>query len=461
MVVFGSELLRGSQVTYIMKRLLENYDRRIVPIEADRKPAEVYISVYITGMRQTEKSGMGYSFSCFFRMIWRDYRLKSENIQKEDFNISEPIRITMSHKFVERLWIPDVYLTEGDKVSLQDITQPNQMLWLYPNGTVLLSQRLYVELAKCQMNLERFPFDKQTCDFGFESYSYSEDLVKLHWWKRNGKVAIDYERVDREFLEYDFQIDNAYRISKYYAGFGNHTRCYMTFSMKRVVSYYLWQMYIPCILIVVLSWVSFWIDYRSTPARVGLGITTVLTMATLGNSIRSSLPKVNYSKSIDWYVLICFIYVFFALVEFALVGITDKKWNLIFKNEDKIISDKKRTRRRHNFSISSTTHAENESNTTTARSRHPSTLSNKKETNPTLNAVVLQELQDVYDKALKQRTGIKQIKKRMAMNAGRRIMQEQSLYENIHVIDKYARFVFPISFIIYNAAYFCYLIYVN
>ena len=41
-------------------------------------------------------------------------------------------------------------------------------------------------------------------------------------------------------------------------------------------------MYIPCILIVILSWVGFWIDYRSTPARVALGITTVLTMSTLG-----------------------------------------------------------------------------------------------------------------------------------------------------------------------------------
>ena len=47
-------------------------------------------------------------------MLWRDYRLKSENIQREEFNISEPIRITMAHMFVERIWIPDVYLTEGD-----------------------------------------------------------------------------------------------------------------------------------------------------------------------------------------------------------------------------------------------------------------------------------------------------------------------------------------------------------
>ena len=81
--------------------------------------------------------------------------------------------------------------------------------------------------------------------------------------------------------------------------------------------------------------------------------------------------------------------------------------------------------------------------------------------NSTLNAVVLQELQEVYDKALKQRTGIKQIKKRMTINAGRRIMEKQSRDESIHVIDKYARFIFPISFVIYNTLYFCYLTYFN
>ena len=44
--------------------------------------------------------------------------------------------------------------------------------------------------------------------------------MRLHWLKRDGKVAIDYDRVDQEILEYDFQIENAYRISKNYPGFG-------------------------------------------------------------------------------------------------------------------------------------------------------------------------------------------------------------------------------------------------
>ncbi|KAG8509287.1 Glycine receptor subunit alpha-1 [Galemys pyrenaicus] len=52
-------------------------------------------------------------------------------------------------------------------------------------------------------------------------------------------------------------------------------------------------MYIPSLLIVILSWISFWINMDAAPARVGLGITTVLTMTTQSSGSRASLPKVS------------------------------------------------------------------------------------------------------------------------------------------------------------------------
>lgn len=71
------------------------------------------------------------------------------------------------------------------------------------------------------------------------------------------------------------------------------------------MGYYLIQMYIPSLLIVILSWVSFWINMDAAPARVALGITTVLTMTTQSSGSRASLPKVivSYqSKRACWYL---------------------------------------------------------------------------------------------------------------------------------------------------------------
>ena len=62
------------------------------------------------------------------------------------------------------------------------------------------------------------------------------------------------------------------------------------------MGYYLIQMYIPSLLIVILSWVSFWINMDAAPARVALGITTVLTMTTQSSGSRASLPKVGHNN---------------------------------------------------------------------------------------------------------------------------------------------------------------------
>lgn len=80
------------------------------------------------------------------------------------------------------------------------------------------------------------------------------------------------------------------------------------------MGYYLIQIYIPSGLIVIISWVSFWLNRNATPARVALGVTTVLTMTTLMSSTNAALPKISYVKSIDVYLGTCFVMVFASLL---------------------------------------------------------------------------------------------------------------------------------------------------
>ena len=70
----------------------------------------------------------------------------------------------------------------------------------------------------------------------------------------------------------------------------------MNLLFKREFSYYLIQIYIPCCMLVIVSWVSFWLDANAVPARVSLGVTTLLTMATQTTGINNSLPPVSYTK---------------------------------------------------------------------------------------------------------------------------------------------------------------------
>ncbi|OXA43920.1 Glutamate-gated chloride channel [Folsomia candida] len=89
---------------------------------------------------------------------------------------------------------------------------------------------------------------------------------------------------------------------------------------KREFSYYLIQIYIPCCMLVIVSWVSFWLDQSAVPARVSLGVTTLLTMATQTSGINQTLPPVSYTKALDVWTGVCLTFVFGALLEFALVN---------------------------------------------------------------------------------------------------------------------------------------------
>lgn len=64
---------------------------------------------------------------------------------------------------------------------------------------------------------------------------------------------------------------------------GVYSRLTLKLFFVRSLGHYVIQIYIPSALIVILSWVSFWIDRTSAPARVSLGITTVLTMVSFLN----------------------------------------------------------------------------------------------------------------------------------------------------------------------------------
>ena len=73
-------------------------------------------------------------------------------------------------------------------------------------------------------------------------------------------------------------------------------------------------------MLVIVSWVSFWLDNRSVPARVALGVTTLLTMSTQIAGVNRSLPPVAYTKAIDVWSGACVLFVFSALLEFAFVN---------------------------------------------------------------------------------------------------------------------------------------------
>ena len=70
-----------------------------------------------------------------------------------------------------------------------------------------------------------------------------------------------------------------------------------------------------------MSWISFWIKPEAVPARVTLGVTSLLTLSTQHANSQKALPPVSYIKAIDMFMNACTVFVFCSLIEYALINV--------------------------------------------------------------------------------------------------------------------------------------------
>ncbi|TRY69062.1 hypothetical protein TCAL_04138, partial [Tigriopus californicus] len=164
--------------------------------------------------------------------------------------------------------------------------------------------RVSLTLA-CPMNLKLYPLDRQQCSLRVASYGWTTGDLQYIWKTLEPVQIVKDLHLPRFTLE------------KYISEYSCLT---VDLTFKREFSYYLLTIYVPCCMLVIVSWVSFWLDPNAVPARVSLGVTTLLTMSTQTASINNSLPPVAYTKAIDVWTGVCVTFVFSALLEYALVN---------------------------------------------------------------------------------------------------------------------------------------------
>ncbi|NXT99107.1 GLRB protein, partial [Buphagus erythrorhynchus] len=102
---------------------------------------------------------------------------------------------------------------------------------------------------------------------------------------------------------------------------GYYTCVEVIFTLRRQVGFYMMGVYAPTLLIVVLSWLSFWINPDASAARVPLGIFSVLSLASECTTLAAELPKVSYVKALDVWLIVCLLFGFASLVEYAVVQV--------------------------------------------------------------------------------------------------------------------------------------------
>ncbi|XP_008543836.1 glutamate-gated chloride channel isoform X6 [Microplitis demolitor] len=286
----------------------KKYDARIRPSGENGTdgPAYVQVNIFVRSISKIDDVTMEYSVQLTFREQWLDERLKFNDFggRLKYLTLTESTRV----------WMPDLFFSNEKEGHFHEIIMPNVYIRIFPHGSVLYSIRISLTLS-CPMNLKLYPLDRQTCSLRMASYGWTTDDLVFVWKEGDPVQVVKNLHLPRFTLE-KYLTD--YCNSK--TNTGEYSCLKVDLLFKREFSYYLIQIYIPCCMLVIVSWVSFWLDQSAVPARVSLGVTTLLTMATQTSGINASLPPVSYTKAIDVWTGVCLTFVFGALLEFALVN---------------------------------------------------------------------------------------------------------------------------------------------
>ncbi|KAF8791117.1 glycine receptor subunit alpha-3-like [Argiope bruennichi] len=283
------------------------YDK-MKPPKKDGKPTKVFFHVTVMGLDSINEGSMTYAADIFFAQTWKDPRLRLPENMTSEYRLLEV-------QWLENMWRPDSYFKNAKSVTFQTMTIPNHYVWLYQNKDILYMVKLTLTLS-CAMNFATYPHDTQTCSLQMESLSYTTDDL-LFDWEETMPLAVD-ENI--ELPQLDLVKTERGDCTQVYST-GNFTCLQVIFTLKRRLGYYLFHTYIPTCLIVIMSWVSFWIKPEAVPARVTLGVTSLLTLSTQHAKSQASLPPVSYIKAIDIFMSSCTFFVFLSLMEYALVNV--------------------------------------------------------------------------------------------------------------------------------------------
>ncbi|XP_054709596.1 gamma-aminobutyric acid receptor subunit beta-like isoform X2 [Uloborus diversus] len=429
-------------ITELIKHILVDYDIRLRP-NFGGDPIFIGMDLQIASFDAISEVNMDYTLTLYLNQYWQDTRLAFSTGTYE---------LTLSGEFAAKIWVPDTFFANDKNSFLHDVTEQNKMVRLSSDGTIKYGMRFTTTLA-CMMDLHYYPLDSQNCTIEIESYGYTVADVKMYWMK---DAVQGVEKADLPQFSI-LRVETTDRLEALASG--TYQRLSLSFELKRNIGYFIFQTYLPCILIVMLSWVSFWINHEATSARVALGITTVLTMTTISTGVRSSLPRISYVKAIDIYLVMCFVFVFAALLEYAAVNYTYWGSTRAKKKAKKLKDSKAATEGGTNEEIIELQDVRVSPIPYLRRRNKTSTYSSETYFPPSFRRTRTPYYSQGFSRKSHERS-IDRHKRPYVLSSLKRgasaLKASLPRLTDINKIDKIARVVFPVSFLLFNSIYWCF-----
>ncbi|XP_064071436.1 glutamate-gated chloride channel isoform X19 [Vanessa tameamea] len=329
------------------------------PRSHNRGVLTVNVSVLLLSLASPDESSLKYEVEFLLQQQWYDPRLRYSNQSHYDF-------LNAIHHH-EDIWLPDTYfIMHGD---FKDPIIPMHFaLRIYRNGTINYLMRRHLILS-CQGRLNIFPFDDPLCSFALESISYEQSAITYVWKNdedtlrkspslttlnayliQNQTIPCPIKaswRADGISLYEDDEELTCNLCQRRFEEQGNYSCLKVDLIFTRDRAFYFTTVFIPGIILVTSSFITFWLEWNAVPARSMIGVTTMLNFFTTSNGFRSTLPVVSNLTAMNVWDGVCMCFIYASLLEFVCVNYVGRKrplHNVVYRPGENPVTqgDKKR-----------------------------------------------------------------------------------------------------------------------
>jgi Neurotransmitter-gated ion-channel ligand binding domain/Neurotransmitter-gated ion-channel transmembrane region len=270
-------------------------------------PVPVSIAIRVLNLTDIDEVAQRFHLMFYMFVQWHDSRLAfTPHDPNEHFHAYTP----------NEVWHPRLEFING--IGARTVSEVS--LRASPDGKALYIERSDVELST-RFHLHRFPFDRQELQIIVRPFVGQATILRFeasheHTWISAGESTYS------SLAEWDLKGTRTEHDHVSMSKLGPIPQAYFEIIVKRKYDFYLWKIFLPLILMVMLSWTVYWIDTRDLNSQVQISITTILTVIAFAFSISISLPRVPYLTYIDAFFLDCLVFVFFTAIEMTTVHVS-------------------------------------------------------------------------------------------------------------------------------------------
>lgn len=250
----------------------------------DGAPVPVRVGLYVVDISDINETSSTFGVDLEVVSEWKDDRLAFTGTEAHTYvgERAEELRKT--------IWLPRISAVNG----LGDLHFGGVTILVEPDGTVLFRARVEAQL-RAPLDFHEFPFDRQVLPIVLESFAWDASELEII-------PDPNHDGFDPAFQLPEWQIVDVRASSGIQSREGDgvsFSRMRFEIEVRRQTGYYLWKVLLPLVIVVLITWIVFYMSEEALGRRAGVSSTGVLTVIAYQFVVSSALPRVPYLTQMD------------------------------------------------------------------------------------------------------------------------------------------------------------------